>query len=87
MNEPSKKGIKYLELYPSLNGLDLAVEELDLPVPVYNFLNRNGIHTVQSLLDVSEDDLMKIKTLSGRQDKFIEVISYKLCQLVEEKIQ
>ena len=76
---------KYREIYPSLNESDLAVEELDLPVPIYNFLKRNGINNVQRLLDMSENDLMNMKTHSGRQAKFVENIVYKLNQLSEER--
>ena len=85
MNEKNNSDAKYREIYLSLNGLDATVEELDLPVPVYNFLKRNGIHNVQLLLEMSEDDLMNIKTLSGRQAKFVEIIVYKLNQLSESQ--
>ena len=77
--------IKYREIYPSLREIDLPIEELDLPVSIYNFLKRNGINNVQRLLDMSENDLMNIKTHSGRQAKFVENIVYKLNQLSDSQ--
>ena len=84
MSSTKKSEAKYRELYPSLNDIDLAVEELDLPVSVYNFLKRNSINNVQLLLDMSENDLISIRTHSGRQSKFVENIVYKLNKLSDE---
>lgn len=81
MSAKKNNETKYREIYPSLNEMDLAVEELDLPVSVYNFLKRNGIRNVQLLLDMSENDLMSFSTPSGRQAKFVENIVDKLNQL------
>ena len=48
------------DVFKSLIGLDLPVEELDLSVRVYNFLKRSGIHNLQQILSLSEDELINI---------------------------
>ncbi len=46
--------------------LDLTIDELDLSVRSFNCLKRAGIHTVEDLINKSEDDMMKVRNL-GRK--------------------
>ncbi|MBR6252929.1 MAG: hypothetical protein IKR04_03725 [Clostridia bacterium] len=51
--------------------LEMTIEELDLSVRAYNCLRRAGIFTVQDLIDMTEDDMMKVRNL--RRESFEEV--------------
>lgn len=46
--------------------LGLSIEELDLSVRAYNCLKRHGIETVEDIIAMSEDDLMKVRNLGRR---------------------
>lgn len=46
--------------------LALNIEELDLSVRSYNCLKRAGIHTVQDLIQKTEDEMLKVRNL-GRK--------------------
>lgn len=43
---------------------DLKLEDLDLPGLTYNSLKRNGIHTIQDLVQLTQHDLLNIGRIS-----------------------
>jgi len=59
-------------------ALDSPIEDLELSVRSYNCLKREGINTVQQLIEQSEGDLMKIRNFGA---KSIEEVKDKLTQL------
>jgi DNA-directed RNA polymerase subunit alpha len=60
---------------PALNS---PIEDLELSVRSYNCLKRQGIDTLQELLDYSELDLMNIRNFGS---KSIEEVKHKLAEL------
>lgn len=46
------------EIYKNLCGINLTVEDMDLPVRIYNYLKRCNINNLQQILLMSEDDLI-----------------------------
>ena len=48
---------------PKVKALETSIEDLDFSVRAYNCLKRAGIHTLQDLVNKSESDMMKIRTL------------------------
>ena len=52
--------------------LNLTIEELDLSVRAFNCLKRAGINTVEDLVQLTEEDFMKLRNL-GRKS-FEEVL-------------
>ncbi len=59
-------------------ALDSPIEDLELSVRSYNCLKREGVNTVQQLVEQSEGDLMKIRNFGA---KSIEEVKDKLVQL------
>lgn len=59
-------------------ALDLPIEDLEFSVRSYNCLKREGINTVQQLVEQTEGDLMKIRNFGA---KSIEEVKDKLNQL------
>jgi DNA-directed RNA polymerase subunit alpha len=59
-------------------ALDSPIEDLELSVRSYNCLKREGVNTVQQLVEQSESDLMKIRNFGA---KSIEEVKDKLAQL------
>lgn len=55
INQHTKLG----EVYKNLIGVNLTIEDMDLPVSVYNYLKRGGIDHLQQILLMSEADLAK----------------------------
>ena len=53
------------------NGLPIqtTIEDLDFSVRAYNCLKRAGIHTLQDLVNKSENDMMKIRNLGKKSLK------------------
>lgn len=51
---------------------DINIEDLDLSVRSYNSLKRAGIHTLQTLLTYSYEDMTKIRNLGKKSMKEIE---------------
>jgi DNA-directed RNA polymerase subunit alpha len=43
--------------------LDMPIEELDLPMRAYNSLKRNNIVKVGQLLQLSDDDLLRMRNV------------------------
>ena len=46
---------------PKVKALETTIEDLDFSVRAYNCLKRAGIHTLQDLVNKSENDMMKIR--------------------------
>lgn len=59
-------------------ALDSPIEDLELSVRSYNCLKREGVNTVQQLVNISESDLMKIRNFGA---KSIEEVKDKLAEL------
>lgn len=51
LNEP------FIHAFPALEGRDLSLEDMDLPVSIYNSLKRGGIHTLAQLLKLTPKEL------------------------------
>ena len=49
--------------------LETPIEELDLSVRAYNCLKRAGIHTLQDITAMTEDEMMKIRNLGKKSLK------------------
>ena len=58
--------------------LEMTIEDLDLSVHSINCLKREGINTVEDLINKSEEDMMKVRNL-GR--KSLEEVVQKLNSL------
>ena len=54
---------------PKVKALETTIEDLDFSVRAYNCLKRAGIHTLQDLVNKSEDDMMKIRNLGKKSLK------------------
>jgi len=48
------------------NLLDMPIEELDLPMRAYNSLKRNNIGKVAQLLQLSDDDLLRMRNFGKK---------------------
>ena len=54
---------------PKVKALETSIEDLDFSVLAYNCLKRAGIHTLQDLVNKSENDMMKIRNLGKKSLK------------------
>lgn len=54
---------------PKVKALETTIEDLDFSVRAYNCLKRAGIHTLQDLVNKSENDMMKIRNLGKKSLK------------------
>ena len=54
---------------PKVKSLETTIEDLDFSVRAYNCLKRAGIHTLQDLVNKSENDMMKIRNLGKKSLK------------------
>ncbi len=54
---------------PKVKALETSIEDLDLTVRAYNCLKRANIHTVQDLVNKSENEMMKIRNLGKKSLK------------------
>ena len=54
---------------PKVKALETTIEDLDFSVRAYNCLMRAGIHTLQDLVNKSENDMMKIRNLGKKSLK------------------
>lgn len=54
---------------PEAKALETPIEELDLSVRAYNCLKRAGIHTLQDLTNMTENEMMKIRNLGKKSLK------------------
>lgn len=50
-------------------ALETSIEDLDFSVRAYNCLKRAGVHTLQDLVNKSENDMMKIRNLGKKSLK------------------
>jgi DNA-directed RNA polymerase subunit alpha len=48
------------------NMLDMPIEELDLPMRAYNSLKRNNIVKVGQLLQLTDDDLLRMRNFGKK---------------------
>ena len=54
---------------PKVKALETPIEDLDFSVRAYNCLKRDGIHTIQDLVNKSESEMMKIRNLGKKSLK------------------
>ena len=54
---------------PKVKALETTIEDLDFSVRAYNCLKRAGIHTLQDVVNKSENDMMKIRNLGKKSLK------------------
>ena len=54
---------------PKAKALETPIEDLDFSVRAYNCLKRDGIHTLQDLVNKSESEMMKIRNLGKKSLK------------------
>ena len=54
---------------PTVKALETPIEDLDFSVRAYNCLKRDGIHTLQDLVNKSESEMMKIRNLGKKSLK------------------
>ena len=54
---------------PKVKALETTIEDLDFSVRAYNCLKRANIHTLQDLVNKSENDMMKIRNLGKKSRK------------------
>ena len=54
---------------PKVKALETTIEDLDFSVRAYNCLKRANIHTLQDLVNMSENDMMKIRNLGKKSLK------------------
>ena len=54
---------------PKVKALETTIEDLDFSVRAYNCLKRANIHTLQDLVNMSENDIMKIRNLGKKSLK------------------
>ena len=59
MNIDSNNSVKFRDIFPAIAGLDMGVEELELSIRSYNSLKRVDVHTLQQLLSMSMDELIR----------------------------
>ena len=67
---------------------ELLIEELELSVRAYNCLKRAGINTVGELMEMSLDDLLKIRNLGRRStEEVLEALRDYECYKVERSLE
>ena len=54
---------------PKQKALETSIEDLDFSVRAYNCLKRAGVHTLQDLVNKSENEMMKIRNLGRKSLK------------------
>ena len=54
---------------PKVKALETSIDDLDFSVRAYNCLKRDGIHTLQDLVNKSESDMMRIRNLGKKSLK------------------
>lgn len=61
--------MKEKEEDPKVKALETPIEELDFSVRAYNCLKRAGVHTLQDLVNKSDAEVMKIRSLGKKSLK------------------
>ena len=64
--------------YGSKVDLYADISKLNLSVRVFNCLTRAGINTIRDILDMSSEDILKIRNMGRKQ---IDELIYRLCEL------
>ena len=59
----------FLKIIDKTKALETSIEDLDFSVRAYNCLKRAGVHTLQDLVNKSENDMMKIRNLGKKSLK------------------
>ncbi|HET7725769.1 MAG TPA: DNA-directed RNA polymerase subunit alpha [Candidatus Limnocylindrales bacterium] len=62
---PSERGVAGVPALPP-NMLDMPIEELDLPMRAYNSLKRNNIVKVGQLLQLKDEDLLRMRNFGKK---------------------
>ena len=62
---PSDQAVSGVAQLPP-NMLDMPIEELDLPMRAYNSLKRNNIVKVGQLLQLKDDDLLRMRNFGKK---------------------
>lgn len=60
MNQDINQNTQLGERYKNLCGVSQTVEDMDLPVSVYNHLKRGGVNYLEQLLLLNEADLINL---------------------------
>lgn len=47
----------FIHTFPALEGREMDLEDMDLPVSIYNSLKRSGVHTLAQLLELTPGEL------------------------------
>lgn len=74
-----------IHMFPALKGREMDLEDMDLPVSIYNSLKRGGIHTLAQLLELSSEELSDY--FWNRKDASCAVVQDKLERLVAGDIE
>lgn len=61
--------IKEHEKEPVNEKLEMSIDKLDLTVRLYNSLKRSGIYTVAQIVNESEEDIMRLRSLGRKSFK------------------
>lgn len=70
VNQNFDENTRLGEIYKFPEGFHLTLEDMDLPVSVYNCLKRSGIHHLQQILQMSETDLTNtIRSITRYHEK------------------
>ena len=48
---------KLMDLFPALRGREMLLEDMDLPVSIYNSLKRHKMNTLAQVLELTVKDL------------------------------
>jgi hypothetical protein len=68
------KTAKLSDIFNNLNGIDMHIDDMLLPVSVYSDLNKNNLKTTEALLAKSVNELIDIIPRSA--DFIINVLNY-----------
>ena len=79
LNEP------FIRTFPALEGRKMDLEDMDLPVSIYNSLKRGGIHTLVQLLELTPEELSG--HFGKRKDTSCAVVQDKLERLAAGDIE
>ena len=79
LNEP------FIRTFPALEGRKMDLEDMDLPVSIYNSLKRGRIHTLVQLLELTPEELSG--HFGKRKDTSYAVVQDKLERLAAGDIE